>query len=111
MAILVHQFATGLNLSGIQIDAQEDGTFEVPDELVGEAVAIGCTSPPAPAPGAPPAALTPPNGNIAQWKAEVLDAEAKRLGVDLTLNRTEMVKAVAAARRIEAEKAEIEAAG
>ena len=52
MALLIHEFATGLNLGGVQIDAQPDGSFDVPDELVPQAVAIGCIAAPVPAPAA-----------------------------------------------------------
>jgi hypothetical protein len=48
----------------------------------------------------------PLGNNVAQWPKDVLEGEAKRLNIDTTLPRLEMVKAVAAARKTEAEAAE-----
>lgn len=110
---------TSVSHGGEAYDADERGVFDVPEKAAAELQAHGLipgepkpVTPQAPAaPSAPPAPGVPPTGNPAQWKAEVLEAEAKRLGVDTTQARTEVVKAVAAARRAEAEKAAAEAEG
>ena len=107
---------TSVSHGGEAYDADERGVFDVPETAANDLMAHGLIpgEPKAVAPGTPappPAPGVPPTGNPAQWKAEVLEAEAKRLGVDTTQARTEVVKAVAAARRAEAEKAAAEAEG
>ena len=110
---------TSVSFGGETFDADERGVFDVPEQAAAELQAHGLIpgepKPVAPqvpaAPPAPPAPGVPPTGNPAQWKADVLEAEAKRLGVDPAMTHTEVVKAVAAARKAEAEKAAAEAEG
>lgn len=107
---------TSVSHGGEAYDADERGVFDVPEKAAVELMAHGLIpgEPKAVAPQTPqlpPAPGVPPTGNPAQWKAEVLEAEAKRLGIDPAQARTEVVKAVAAARREEAEKAAAEAEG
>lgn len=104
---------TSVSHGGDAYDADERGVFDVPEEAAADLQAHGLVpgEPKTGIPAAPPAPGVPPTGNPAQWKAEVLEAEAKRLGVDTTQARTEVVKGVAAARRAEAEKAAAEAEG
>jgi len=110
---------TSVSFDGEAFDADERGIFDVPEKAAAELMAHGLipgepkpVTPQVPAaPPAPPAPGVPPTGNPAQWKAETLEAEAKRLEIDPTLPRPELVKAVATARRAEAEKAAAEAEG
>ena len=104
---------TSVSFGGETFDADERGVFDVPEKAAAELQAQGLI------PGEPKPAegqgLTtpgvPPSGNPAQWKADVLEAEAKRLGVDTTMPHTKVVKGVADARKAEAEKAAAEAEG
>lgn len=41
--------ATGISLKGLQIDASEDGTFDVPEHLIEHARKIGAQAAPDPA--------------------------------------------------------------
>lgn len=110
---------TSVSFDGETFDADERGVFDVPEKAAADLQAHGLVpgepkpvTPQVPAaPPAPPAPGVPPTGNPAQWKAETLEAEAKRLEIDPTLPRPELVKAVATARRAEAEKAASEAEG
>lgn len=110
---------TSVSYDGETFDADERGVFDVPEKAAAELQAHGLipgepkpVTPQAPAaPSASPAPGVPPTGNPAQWKAETLEAEAKRLEINPTLPRPELVKAVATARRAEAEKAAAEAEG
>lgn len=110
---------TSVSFDGETFDADERGVFDVPEKAAAELMAHGLipgepkpVTPQVPAaPPAPPAPGVPPSGNPAQWKADVLEAEAKRLGVDTTMPHTKVVKGVADARKAEAEKAAAEAEG
>jgi predicted nucleic acid-binding Zn-ribbon protein len=103
---LYHHDATSCNWDGETYEPGEDGAFEVPAEAVAALASHGFTTD-SPAPSAPTA--VPASGNPAQWTKEILEAEAARLGVNPALVRVEMIKAVAAARKAEAEKASADA--
>jgi len=46
--------ATGISLKGVQIDAADDGTFDVPEDLVAQARQMGAQAAPDPEPDAAP---------------------------------------------------------
>jgi hypothetical protein len=100
---------TSISVGGETIDRAEDGSFDVPVEATSDTFAhlieIGFTTVP---PEVPEKEAHIPTGNPAQWKADVLEAEAIRLGVDITLTRQEVLSAVAAARKAEREALENE---
>lgn len=101
---LWHPTAASCSWAGVQIDRNEDGTFEVPPEAVGELSHHGFTDVPA----APLAGPAIPTGNPAKWTKDVLEAEAVRLGIDPALRRSDLLKAVAKARKDEADAADAE---
>ena len=88
MAKFIHETATGLSIKGTQINLEDDGTFDVPDDLVPDALAIGCASAPAPKAGKP----------VPQWTNDDLKAKALELGLNVDgLDRPGLIQAVTAA--------------
>ncbi len=91
------------SFNGETIERAEDGSFEVSDAAAVELAAHGFTTVP---PEVKPVEI--PSGNPAKWTKDVLLAEASRLGVDSTLARGELLKAIAEARKAEADAAAVE---
>jgi len=89
---------TSLSWRGQGYTADENGVFDVPEEALPDLAPFGLI------PGEPtPATSTgAPNGNPSQWTTEALQAEALRLGVDATLPRPDLIKAVAQAIKAQA---------
>lgn len=102
---LYHKDATSCSWGGETFEAQ-DGAFEVPEQAAADLLAHGFTTV---APEGEPAPAAPPSGNPAQWKKEVLTAEAVRLGVNPELPRAEILAAVAGARKAEADAVAVSA--
>lgn len=104
-----HPDITSASHEGETFEADEHGVIDAPAEAAEAFAAFGLLPwkeskmPSSPPPNAPL------GNNVAQWPKDVLEGEAKRLNVDTTLPRLEMVKAVAAARKAEAEAAERQA--
>lgn len=103
MPKLYHPSLNGVTVDGVEIEKDKKGAFEVPQEHVAHCVEVfGMTDvAPSSAPAGPVEFI--PDGNPAQWKKDVLVAEAARLKVDTDLPRPEMLAAVAEARKAEAE--------
>ena len=81
--------ATGLSLRGVQIDQEEDGTFDVPEHLVPLAAAYGATV-------VPVAVL--PSKPVPQWTNDDLKAKALELGLTIEgLDRPALSQAVTGA--------------
>jgi hypothetical protein len=106
--LIYHADATGCSFDGVNYEPDATGAFDVPQEALEALQCMGFTTlaPKAEADAAPVVALT---GNPAKWTNDVLAAEATRLGLDATLARPALIKAVAEARKAEADAACAEA--
>jgi hypothetical protein len=98
--------ATGCSWNGVSYEADADGACDVPPEAAADLASHGFTTEVPAAPEATEAVLT---GNPAKWTNDVLAAEAVRLGLDATLARPALIKAVAEGRKAEADAACAEA--
>jgi hypothetical protein len=106
MTKLYHKDATGCSWNGETFERQEDGSFEVPNEAAADLAIHGFTA------TAPVVATVQTvtetvalSGNPAKWTKDQLAAEALRLGIDATQDRSTLLKLVAAARKAEADAA------
>lgn len=110
--LIYHADATGCSFDGANYTPDATGAFDVPQEALEALQCMGFTTqaPIAEADAvpvvAPVVALT---GNPAKWTNDVLASEATRLGLDATLARPALIKAVAEARKAEADAAFAEA--
>jgi hypothetical protein len=108
---LYHEDATGCSYDGASYERDATGAFDVPDEAAVVLLAHGfSTVDPG---GSKPIIITvagePLTGNPAKWTKEILTAEAVRLGIDPEQARAVVVRAVAEARKVEADAAATEA--
>jgi hypothetical protein len=106
--LIYHADATGCSFDGVNYTPDATGAFDVPQEALEALQCMGFTTqaPIAEADAVPVVALT---GNPAKWTNDVLASEATRLGLDATLARPALIKAVAEARKAEADAACVEA--
>lgn len=104
-----HPDITSASHEGETFEADEHGIIDAPAEAAESFAAFGLLPLKEPKLPSSPASNAPLGNNVAQWPKEVLEAEAKRLNIDTSLPRVEMVKAVAIARKAEAEAAERQA--
>lgn len=87
-----HKESTSIGLAGQQFDREEDGTFDIPEELVPHAKKHGAKVAPT-----PPAPLWP-DKPVPQWGNDVLRAKAAELKLDVDgLDRPALIQAVSAA--------------
>ena len=101
-----HADATGCSFDGVNYEPDATGAFDVPQEALPALHCMGFTTL-APEPEAKNETVL--TGNPAKWTNDVLAAEATRLGLDATLARPALIKAVAEARKAEADAACAEA--
>jgi hypothetical protein len=103
---LYHKDGAGCSWGGETFVPDADGAIDVPVEAVADLASHGFSGV---APEKPEPADPVVSGNPARWTKDVLAAEAERLGIDPTLERKQLLKLVAEARKAEADVAAAEA--
>jgi len=90
MALLTHDKIASVSIHGQTYNVNDDGFFDVPDDIAGELIStFGLVAEDAAIPQRPK--------YYAHWKIEELKAEAERLGIEVPKTKAALIEAIKAA--------------